>query len=259
MLNNKNEYIIMADVEENHWWYKSLRHLVITGIKKNFKDSNISIIDAGCGTGGTINHLQKAGYINITGFDRSEHAVQICRRRNLNVFQDDIRNIGSHFKDNSTDVIICNDVFYFFTDSERMDIMMSFCDILRKIGIIIMILPAMNIFSGIHDRAVGIAGRFTRDDVGKIAGNIPLGIVKNIFWPFVLSPFIFAVRIKQRLQLKLFKKTGIKSDLHMPNKIINEILYRMVLIENTLFNSKPMGSSIFLILKNEKNIPSTIF
>ncbi len=251
MINRIDEYAKMSEAEENHWWYKSLRDLVMKGIKNNFYDNNITIIDAGCGTGGTMKYLLREGYNNTSGIDVSEHAVDICLAKHLPAARCDMKNIKKKYTTGSADVIICNDVLYFFTEDERRAIIKDIHEILKVNGILIMNLPAMKIFRGVHDRAVGIGSRFSNEDVVRLFDNHHFKIMKKMYWPFLLSPVIYAVRLVQRMKLQLFHNTIITSDLTIPNKIVNELLYQIVLFENFLLNVKPFGSSIFLIARKE--------
>jgi len=52
MLDRKQEYERMADVEMDHWWYQTLHSQVLNILEAVFPTKNISILDAGCGTGG---------------------------------------------------------------------------------------------------------------------------------------------------------------------------------------------------------------
>ena len=162
MINNIEEYIKMSVFERNHWWYKTLRYSIYKVILDSFnKNKNISILDAGCGTGGTLLYLNNKGYHNIYGFDISNYAVEICKKRKLNVFHEDIRNIDKYFNADSIDIIICSDILYFLNFDEIKKVLQHFFTILKNNGIVIINLPALKIFRGTHDIAVGIKCRFS--------------------------------------------------------------------------------------------------
>jgi len=246
MIHKEYEYVKMAEVEDDLWWYRCLHGLVRMSIEKHFKDSDIKIVDAGCGTGGMMRYLSDRGYRKIQGFDISEHAIRICSASGLDVFRDDIGKFALHFPPESLNVIICNDIFCYLDEKERRDRINDFASSLRSGGIVLMNLPAYDFFGGIHDLAVGIKHRFNRNDV---AGMFDGGMfhVKSILWPCAISPLIYVVRLFQRLELRYKKNVIVRSDIDMPPKWINELLFAIVSAENRLFPWRPLGSSLYVV------------
>lgn len=245
MLNNPAEYEQMSLVEQNHWWYKSLHYFTKRSIQNNFTDKNITIIDAGCGTGGMIRFLNTKGYHNIKGIDVSEFAVAHCKEKKISVSQESILNIDKLFEANTADVIICNDVIYFFSDEEQKNIIDKFYSILKSNGIIIMNIPSLNAFKGNHDISVGIKNRISKKEAEILFDDKLFQIKNSFYWPFWASPIIFLVRLFQRLK----KHSEIKSDLSVLPKWINALLYFVTLVEYKLLPFKPWGSSVFIVAK----------
>lgn len=241
----------MAEAEETHWWYRCLHFLVVDGLKKHFGPdaTNLSIIDAGCGTGGLMKLLSSKEYTDIRGFDASPHSIEFCKSQNLNVYSGDILDICRNHDKQSADVIICNDVLYFFTETDRDFILKNFHAILKPGGILIMNLPVFKIFRGIHDKAVGIHNRFSREDVRNIIRNNKFTIINKRYWPFFLSPLIVIARFLQRVKLRLFIEPEIKSDVEMPGKLLNSVLYMITRSEFFILPWPGFGSSLFIILR----------
>jgi SAM-dependent methyltransferase len=239
----------MAAAEEQLWWYKSLHYLVFNYISNSFSENTINIVDAGCGTGGMLKYLSKNGYKNIEGFDISLDALEICKSKQLNVYLDSIINISAHYKPQSLDVIISNDTFYFINETERKLLIRDFYNLLKPNGLVILNLPALNAFRGIHDISVGVNYRFSKSDIKKMIGPSQFNIIRVTYWPFFLSPVIFITRFFQRIKLKINKNTKIESDLDLPSRRINNLLFKLTRFENTVFKNKPFGSSLFLVLK----------
>ena len=256
MINRPDEYKKMISVENSHWWYKILHLKCELGIKKYFSSNKqVSILDIGCGTGGLMTYLDNLGYLNLSGFDFSEIAVNECQKKKFFVWQGDVKNLNSISK--KFDIIICNDVLYFLNDSE-MSLFFKEVNILLNLnGILIFNLPAFKNFSGIHDVAVGINKRYTKNDIIAYIDKANYQIKEMHYWPFFLSPIIFIARTYQRLCLKMKMFNKIESDVRMPNKYINYLLFKISLLEQYFYNKNKFGSSIFTILKkinqNEKN------
>lgn len=249
MIKNKLEYEKMAEAEEKLWWYKSLHNLVLKNIRRNFEAEDIKILDAGCGTGGLLDFLKSNNFNNLEGFDICEYAVNHCKARDLNVIQGNIIKTDKIKESNSYNVIVSNDTFYFFSSTEeRKDILNQFYNVLKKDGIVILNLPSLKAFRGTHDIAVGCPERFDIDQIKKMIDISKFSIQTMLFWPFLLSPIIFMVRFLQRIKLNN-KQEKIESDVKMPSKFVNDILYKIVEFENKYLGKKPFGSSIFLVLK----------
>jgi SAM-dependent methyltransferase len=245
LVNSKEEYIKMSDVELFHWWYRSLHHLVLNVIKKYNNTSDVKILDAGCGTGGLLSFLRDKGYRNLSGFDISKDAVSFSKDKKLDIFQCDLRDYN---EERIYDIIISNDTMYFFNINEQKAILNKFYKNLNGGGIVILNFPALNIFSGIHDKAVGIRQRFNKQMIEDMIDKDKFKIVEQVYWPFLLSPIILFIRFIQGTKLKLYNDVEIQSDINTPSNFINNILYNIVQFENRFFKKKPFGSSIFLVL-----------
>lgn len=251
MLDRKEEYEKMARVEQEHWWYRALHHLVLDSIRTNTSRNDISILDAGCGTGGLMLFLRQKGYTRVKGFDLSPHAVEICRGRGLDVEQCDLRDIAARYPRASADVIVSNDTLYVLDEQEGAELMGQCLDILRPGGLLILNVPALKAFRGIHDLSVGIVHRFSRCDLHKLFKQGRFHITRELYWPFLLSPLVYGARLWQRIKMRLARDYAICSDIDLPRPWLNRILWRMTLLENRLLPRKPFGSSLYLVLRKE--------
>lgn len=247
MLNNKAEYEKIFTLEDSHWWYRSLHELTLNSIQRHFSEKNISILDAGCGTGGFLKKLQDRGYTNIKGTDFSETALEFSKQKVNSVLrQSDLRDYFQKNINDKNDVIIFNDVLYFFSEEEIKSILQDAEKSLNTNGIIIINNPSGKIFSGGHDKAVGIRKRLSRDEFLKLVpGNMELN--ENKYWPFILSPFIAAKRSLQRV----FNKSSEESDLKQ--EALTSLFYFITSFEKKYFPHACLGSSLFLVLKKENH------
>ena len=251
MLSSKEEYRMMYEAEEKLWWYRILHEKILKEIQKKYAQNNeINILDAGCGTGGLMTFLINKGYRNIQGFDFSEDAVSFCKERKLNVQQVDLTNFDTEFPDIFFDVIINDDVLYQFEDAIIKKSIRNLEIKLKSNGILISNNNAFDIFFGTHDIAVGGKQRFIKSDFDSFLVGSKLQILKSSYWSLLLSPLILSVRLLQQFQLKLnlLDRSKIKSDVNVPSDLVNNLLYKIVKLEEAIFNKGIFGSSLFLVM-----------
>ena len=249
MLNRPQEYAQMAKVEGALWWYRALHELVVDTIQCEMSAHDIRILDAGCGTGGLMVFMQEYGYRYVQGFDLSEHAVEACRANGLSAEKDSLVNIAHRYGGQKFDVIVSNDTLYFLGKAERSAFVNDCHTLLKPGGLLIMNLPALAAFRGIHDVSVGIGRRFTRTVVHGLFRDSGLTLIRETYWPFLASPPIYVARLWQRLQMRMRSDFEVRSDVSLPPLVVNGLLYRLTRCENRWLRRKPWGSSLFVVAR----------
>lgn len=253
MIDNRQEYARMYEVERSLWWYQILHGRIYHKIQKHFGKQalDIKILDAACGTGGLLSFLREKGFTRLSGFDYSPHAIDFSKSRDLEVGFGDLKKVNEYRPKEYYDVIICNDALYFLTDNEIINALSEFKKRLNPNGLLLINIHAFDAFAGTHDIAVGSSRRFTLTDFKSYTQAGGLSITYSTYWPFILSFPILAVRQWQRLQLKRGSSSAneVVSDVEYPGDIINSVLAFITSSEQALFPRTPFGSSLFLVVK----------
>ncbi len=235
------------------WWYKTLHDKVITEIKSYSElYTDLKILDAGCGTGGLLTKLKAIGIKDIQGFDCNEDAVAFSESRGIRVSKQDITNFGTAYPQESFDVVVSDDVLYQFDDKGIKNALNDIYCVLKPGGIFITNNNAFAVFGGIHDIAVGSKRRFVKKDFERFLNDFPgFKIQKSTYWSLFLSPMILAVRLLQKLQLKLgmVNLNEVKSDVSMPSEAVNSLLYAICKLESKMLKKSLFGSSLFMVIK----------
>lgn len=252
MIGKYDEYERMYHAERDMWWYRVLHQKVTAHITKHFPNrKDISILDAGCGTGGMMMYLHNAGFMYTEGFDFSEDGVAFSKKRGLSVTHHDLARISEYMPEKKFDVIICNDVFTYFNDEGIVTILKGIRAKLKPGGIFITNNNAHEAFAGTHDIVVGGQKRFVLKDMEQLSGRADFSILYSTYWSFFLSPLIMAVRAWQRFQLRRggIDLTKQASDVAVPPFFINIPLYWLVKAEEAFLPRAPFGSSLFTLMR----------
>jgi len=245
LLERREEYDKMALAEYDLWWYKALHGKVLRSLKNSGINKNAGILDAGCGTGGLMKILHENGYENVKGFDLSPEAIRYCKSLSLDVQQMDISKMDAD-KFGAFEVIISNDILCYFKFEESEKIIHQLLSILKPNGKLILNLPALGHFSGIHDRAVGIVHRIEKNEIRHLMNLSEISKFHYHFWPFLLSPVIYFIRRRQRKRIISGKKIEYESDVAMPHPLVNNLLLKITRLEGFLPVRNPFGSSVFI-------------
>ncbi|GAB2603295.1 class I SAM-dependent DNA methyltransferase [Spirosoma areae] len=251
MIGRSEEYEKMFRLEGQLWWYRSLHERVEASLHQYFGNQrDITLLDAGCGTGGLLDFLRRRGYTNGRGIDGSTDAVAFCHERGLVVSLVELTKITDFEPEMQYDVIICNDVFCYFADADLLVLLAALARRLKPRGILLSNNNAFRAFEGQHDLAVGIVQRFVRADFERLVPKAGLHIRFSTYWSFALSVPILLMRQWQRLQLRLGWRNpkNAQSDVYLPGAWLNETLYRIVRIEQKLLPRTPFGSSLFIVV-----------
>lgn len=249
MIGKRHEYAAMAKAEKELWWYRSLHELTIKKIKAYSFTPNARILDAGCGTGGMLAYLKSKGYTNIEGFDLSSDAIEYANEyTDLNVRLLDILDSDKAYEKNRFDIVISNDILCLLAEPQDKIALTKLLSLLKPGGVLIMNLPANNIFKGTHDKTLNVLRRYSKSKITSLVGE-SAEIKESIYWPFTLSPLIFIVRFSQRIKMLFNKNENFLSDVKLPPAFLNKIFYGLISWENSFMKTKPWGSSVFVVMQ----------
>src|SRR5688572_28774679 len=107
----QHTYAIMNRVEDSHWWFVGRRAILESFMQKIVSEirtpnSEISILDVGCGTGANLEMLAQFGASE--GVDVSDDALEFCRAKGLKVHKGLAEKLP--FAESSFDVVTALDV-----------------------------------------------------------------------------------------------------------------------------------------------------
>jgi SAM-dependent methyltransferase len=190
------EYRVMYEIEQEYWWYRGLRALLLELLARYVPRGTCPrILDAGCGTGANLQVLLRHG--DTIGVDIAEEAIGFCRARGIPPeralvasllelpFPDDFFDLTLSFD------VICNiaDDVSAFEEIER---------VIRPGGRVIVQLPAYRFLWSAHDVAVGHKHRYTARDLATKIQSTGLVVERVTYLNAVLFPIEMLARLWRR-------------------------------------------------------------
>lgn len=217
----------MADLEDNHWWFRERRHIIakaIEGIPAS------TALDIGAGAGGNTRVLEAAGW-RATALEFSDAGVELGRARGLDVVQGDARDIP--FPDDSFGLVVAYDVLEHITEDDK--VVAEIARVVRPGGRVLIAVPADPRLWSPHDEAIGHVRRYTRPELVRLFDNPRFRINEVRSWNVLLRPVV----ARRRKQIT-------DNDLTPVPKVVNGALSLIIKAERYLPVAKRSGVSLLL-------------
>ena len=185
----------MYEAEDTYWWFIGRRHLVRRLIQRlSGSTSYRRILDAGCGTGGTLDAVADLG--EAWGVDISPDALDFCRGRghtNLKLCSAD----ALDFPDASFDVVLSCDVLEHLDDDGKA--LREIRRVLRPGGYGIITVPAHKWLWSDHDIALEHRRRYSS---GELRGKLKAANFRIVRFSYAVSmmfPALIGFRVYRRI------------------------------------------------------------
>ncbi len=246
---NLEEYEVMYQVEDHHWWYLGMERITCDllehALPPDRETRSLKILDAGCGTGAVMKYLARYG--EVTGFDFSAEALRFSRRRgHPRLVRASVLDIP--FAQDLFDLIVSFDVICERgVHDERA--LSEFARILKPGGLVMLRLPAYDWLRGKHDVATHIFHRYTRGEIKAKLEQHGLAPVRLSY----ANMFLFPVAVAKRLSERLFSPNQTGSDLTLDPGPMNSVFRSILSAEAPLIRSAalPFGLTVTALARKE--------
>jgi SAM-dependent methyltransferase len=178
----------MANVEDDHWWFRERRALIskaIQGIPPS------RALDIGAGAGGNTRVLQAAGW-EATALEYSDAGVELARARGVHVVQGDARSIP--FPDDYFGLLVAFDVLEHIEEDDQ--VVAEIARVVRPGGKVLIAVPADPRLWSAHDEAIGHVRRYSRTELVALFDSSCFRVDKVRSWNVLLRPVV-AMRRKR--------------------------------------------------------------
>ena len=239
----RDEYAIMYRVEDRHWWYAGLRAMLDIAWNCAELHGPLRVLDAGCGTGANLSHLNTHGV--CLGIDFSPDAVHLCRKRgHVKTAVSSVTALP--FAAASIDTAISCDVLCHRSISDPHIPLREIANVLNSRGVLLLNLPAYQWLYSSHDVHVHTARRFTKREVERMLQNAGFEIVYTTYWNSLLFPAIALTRLWRK------RRPLPASDLDGTTGTLAAAIFALVLaLERALLRIAPLpfGLSILCVAR----------
>jgi SAM-dependent methyltransferase len=241
-----DEHDIMRAVEDQYWWYQALRQHVADSIEP--ASPAFSLLDAGCGTGGTLATLRRNfPRAELAGIDESEHAITLTAGRNTGAHLVRASVHELPFAERSFDFVLSLDVW----SHAGVDDALAAHEVhrvLRAGGTLILNLAAFEFLKGAHDCATDVDRRYTRRQVRALLEGANFEVERLTYWNATFTPPIALLRWLSRMRLH---REEPRSDFRPLPRFVNATLKRVAALELTASRhlSLPFGTSLLAVAR----------
>ena len=183
--------------EDRHWWFVGRRKIVFEALSLHLDrlgvQSNLRILDLGCGTGAMLPHLRRFGAVE--GVDADERAIGFCRSRgesHVHLLESDELPFGNE----SFDLVTAFDVLEHIEDDRRA--LAEARRVLRPGGTLMITVPAYEWMWGPHDEINNHKRRYGSAEVETKIASSGLELDRLTHFNTLLLPVIAAVRLVRK-------------------------------------------------------------
>jgi SAM-dependent methyltransferase len=232
------------EVDDHHWWYRGRRRIIRSELDRLPLTTGARILDAGCGSGRTLEEL--VDYGTVSGIELSEDAAEVARERGLGeVVVGRLEELP--FPADSFDLITCLDVIeHTPQDGPALAELLRVC---RPGGFMLVTVPAYPALWSLHDEANHHYRRYSRRSLREAAVGAGWGLCRmSSFNSLLLAPAA-AVRLSQR---RRGATNGYTNDLDLGPAWLNTALEQPLRAEASWLGrgrTLPAGLSLIAVLR----------
>ncbi|HEV3054212.1 MAG TPA: class I SAM-dependent methyltransferase [Solirubrobacteraceae bacterium] len=236
----------MLELDEQHWWYRGRRRVIHAELAQLPLSAGAQILDAGCGSGRTLQELERYG--EVRGIELNEEAAQVARERGHGeVLIGRLEELP--YGDGTFDLITCLDVIE-HTPDDRVTLTE-----LRRVtvsgGWLLVTVPAYQALWSAHDEANHHYRRYSRRTLRAAALQAGWEVERMTSFNSLLLPPAAVVRIAQR---RRHPNGNGSSDLHIGPSWLNGALEAPLALEaRWLSGGRTLagGMSLLAVLRNQ--------
>jgi SAM-dependent methyltransferase len=237
----------MLEVDEHHWWYRGRRRIIRAELDRLPlpAPAMAQVLDAGCGSGRTLQELERYGIVH--GIELNEHAAAVARKRGHGeVVIGRLEELP--YGDGTFDLITCLDVIEHTPDDRAT--LTELRRVCKPGGWLLVTVPAYQALWSAHDEANHHYRRYSRRTLRAAALGSGWQLDRMTSFNTLLLAPAAAVRLAQRRRAT---NGGASFDLHIGPPWLNGVLEGPMRLEaRWIGRGRRLGAglSLMAVLRN---------
>ena len=244
----------MLEVDEHHWWYRGRRRIIAAELDRLALPAGARVLDAGCGSGRTLDELTEYG--EVCGIELDPDAAALARGRG----QYDVR-IGRleelPWADATFDLITCLDVIEHTPDDHVT--LSELRRVSKPGGWLLVTVPAYQALWSQHDEANHHYRRYARRTLRSAAVAAGWEVRRMTSFNGLLLAPAATVRLARRRRMSSLDDGEYTPDLHLGPAWLNGVLEQPLRIEARWLSrgrTIPAGLSLLALMQNPVPAPA---
>ncbi|HTY55038.1 MAG TPA: class I SAM-dependent methyltransferase [Candidatus Binataceae bacterium] len=237
-------YIRMAEVEDDHWWFSGRRIILDSMLARTDLPKDAAILEAGCGTGGNLRMLSRRG--SVCAMELDQQACEFARSRAVADVARGKLPDQIPFGNRNFDVVLLIDVLEHLDDDGAA--LGALRERIKPGGILLATVPAFQLLWSPHDVAHHHRRRYRAGQLREVVSEAGFDILYLSYYNTMLFAPILAARVAQRLTGRHPEDHGLK----LPPRPVNWALRQTFAAERLLLRrvSFPVGVSLIVLARN---------
>ena len=227
-------------IDERHWWYRGRRAVIRAELDALALPPDAQVLDAGCGSGRTMQELQDYG--TVRGIELDEEAAELARSRGHGeVAVGRLEQLP--WPDRTFDLITSLDVIEHTPDDRAT--LAELLRVCRPGGWLLVTVPAYPALWSVHDEANHHYRRYSRTTLRSAAAGAGWTVTRMTSFNSVLLAPAAVVRLARR---RFPARNGATDDISIPPGWLNDLLERPLRMEASwLGNGHRLGLGLSLL------------
>jgi SAM-dependent methyltransferase len=191
------DFELLYQLEEKFWWFVAMRQITDAIVSRPLQESNLRILDAGCGTGFNLGYYQAGGKREVYGLDIADAALRFVQQRGFQkVTQASITEIP--FQSEAFDLVFSFEVVTQTPATMHPAALSEMYRVLKPGGHLFIRVPAFMWLWSSHDDELEVRYRYRRDELTKKLSDSGFVIEWTSYANGFLFPFVLLRRFLKR-------------------------------------------------------------
>ena len=250
----EQDYRTTYELEEHNWWFVGMRRMCFGLLDRGLRPdptaaSHRRILDVGCGTGITLEHLEPYGL--ATGLDYSSTALEFCRKRGAERLVQGSGDALPFARDSFDAVTAFGVIEHIDADHQAFG---EWARVLKPGGEMVVLTSAYQWMWSGHDVSNHHTRRYLTQHVGRLLREAGLEVDKLSYVNTLLFPLIALVRLVDVVRRRGRPPQPHKDTGEVP-AFANTVLLRLLDLEHRLLRRGRLPFGVSIIARATK--PST--